>query len=288
MIGEFIESWPLFSGAYLTGMSVAVLLALVGVLVVARDQIFLGAAVAQATMLGIAFAIRFEQTPLLAPLLAFGAEFAHAAVGSVTAVCGAVFTTRERRGRDTAEALTGWLFLAGASGAVLLAANTSHGLAEIQSLLASTIIGAGTIDALLVTLLAIVTAAVFLARTDAVLLFMTDREMARAVGLPVERWNLIFAAWLGLSLALAIHVAGTIYAFGCLVLPGLIARNICRQARSMLLVAPVLALATALASFVMANHYDWPPGQTAAALLSLELVLAWTWRPLVRRSIRMT
>ena len=57
MIARFLASWDLFSQAYMTAWLIALLLSLVGVLVVARDQIFLGAAVSQAATLGIAVAL---------------------------------------------------------------------------------------------------------------------------------------------------------------------------------------------------------------------------------------
>lgn len=283
MIAEFISSWPLFAGAYLTGMAVAVVLALVGVLVVARDQIFLGAAVAQATMLGIAVAIRFEASAVLAPVVAYGAGLTHTLVGGLAAIAGALLTSTGGRGRESAEALTGWVFLAGSSAAVLLVAHSAHGLAEVQGLMASTIIGANTADAVMLAAIALLTIVVFALRTDEILLFVTDAEMARTVGVRVGRWNRLLAVWLGITLAFAIHVAGTIYAFGCLALPGLIARNLCRNVRAMLVAAPVVALISVLTSFVIANHYDWPPGQAAVALLAAELAATWAWRALSAR-----
>jgi ABC-type Mn2+/Zn2+ transport system permease subunit len=259
-------------------MAVAFVLALIGVLVVARVQIFLGAAVAQATTFGIALAIRCEDSVLLAPLMAFGAELTHTMMGGLTAIASAILTSRGGHGRESAEALTGWVFLAASSVAVLLVANSAHGLAEVQGLLASTIIGADTADATALAAIALVTVFVFAARADEILLFVTDAEMARAVGVSVGRWNHILAVWLGMTLALAIHVAGTIYAFGCLVLPGLVARNLCRDVRGMLVAAPLIGLTSALVAFVVANHYDWPPGQTAVALLSMSLAATWIWR----------
>jgi hypothetical protein len=54
VIESFLESWALFQTTYLAGIALAALLALVGVWVVAREQVFLGAAIAQASTLGIA------------------------------------------------------------------------------------------------------------------------------------------------------------------------------------------------------------------------------------------
>ena len=54
MFREFLDSWTLFHNSYLAGAAMAVLLAVTGVMVVARGQIFIGAAVSQASTLGIA------------------------------------------------------------------------------------------------------------------------------------------------------------------------------------------------------------------------------------------
>ena len=57
MIASFLASWVLFQNTYLVGWLIAMVLSLVGVLVVARDHIFIGAAVSQASTLGIALAL---------------------------------------------------------------------------------------------------------------------------------------------------------------------------------------------------------------------------------------
>ena len=68
-----------------------------------------------------------------------------------------------------------------------------------------------------------------------------DPEMARAVGVPVHRWDRMLAVWLGITVAFSMHVAGLLYTFGCLVLPALVAKNVCREVRPMLWVAPTVA-----------------------------------------------
>jgi ABC-type Mn2+/Zn2+ transport system permease subunit len=87
----------------------------------------------------------------------------------------------------------------------------------------------------------------------------------------------IFAVWLGIVVAWSIHIAGVLFAFGALVLPALAAKNVCREVRQMLVVAPVLSLVTTLAALVVANAYDYPPGQMAVAFDAAILLLAWMW-----------
>jgi ABC-type Mn2+/Zn2+ transport system permease subunit len=104
--------------------------------------------------------------------------------------------------------------------------------------------------------------------------------MARAVGMNIPLWRGLTAAWLGLAIGLSIRSSGTIYTFGCLVLPALVAKNLCREVGPMFWVSPVAAVAAGIAGFMIANHYDYPPGQMTVALLSILLIAAWGVRRL--------
>jgi ABC-type Mn2+/Zn2+ transport system permease subunit len=73
-------------------------------------------------------------------------------------------------------------------------------------------------------------------------------------------------------------VSGVVFSFGCLVLPALVAKNLCREVGQMLWVSPLVGLAAAMAGFVAANHWDLPPGQAAVAILCVALLGAWMVR----------
>jgi len=279
VIPEFIESWPLFHDAYISGLLIAALLGLVGVAVVARDQIFIGAAVSQASMLGIALGIRAGD--IFADRVAERTlDIMHSVTGGATAILGAWLTGVTAATRDTRESMTGWVFLVSASLSVLVVAHSPHGLAEVNRLAASTIIGAHGADVVLFIVLLAVTVAAVVARRDAILLMLVDAEMARATGVRVRSWDRLLAIWLGVTVACSIHVAGMLYTFGCLVLPGLAARNLCRELTAMLFVAPVLGVVVSLAGFILANDLDYPPAQVAVALMAALLVASWGIRSL--------
>jgi ABC-type Mn2+/Zn2+ transport system permease subunit len=93
-------------------------------------------------------------------------------------------------------------------------------------------------------------------------------------------WSLATSAWLGLAVGLSIRASGMLYTFGCLVLPALVAKNLCREVWLMFIVAPLFAVGTGVLSFILANHYDYPPGQMAVALFCLELAAVWAFRRL--------
>jgi len=273
VIAEFLASWPLFQHTYLAGWLIAVVLALIGVVVVGRDQIFLGAAVSQASMLGIAVGMLLTSASGAAECSWCRSDWVLSLWGGGFAVAGALAPSAIRG--ESPEAVTGWVFLAGASLAVVLLAHSPHGLEDIHRLMSSTIIGATGADVVVFAAGTAVTVGVLAATFPRVLLLLLDPEMAAAVGVRVDVWQRILSVWLGIAVGVSIRVAGMVFAFASLVLPALVARNLCREVRTMFWVAPVVSLGATMVAFVIANHYDLPPGQVAAALLAGGVAVAW-------------
>ncbi len=279
MITSFLASWPLFAHAYLTAWLISVLLATVGVLVVAREQIFLGAAVSQAATLGIAAGLLGRTLLPHEALRWLHTDSALNALAVGGAMLAAYATTHPRpRTGESPEALTGWVFLTSASGAVLLVAHSPHGLAEIQRLLSSSLIGATVTDLWLFAACVLATGVALILWQRQLLLLALDPSMALAAGLRARRWRLGLALWLGLVVGLSLRASGMVYTFGCLVLPALIAKNLCRAVRPLFLVAPLIALGLSGLGCLVADAMDTPPAQMTVALLSGALVLSWGWR----------
>lgn len=279
MISEFIDSWDLFHNVYLTGWLIGLLLSLVGVVVVARDQIFLSAAVSQASTMGIALGLWMSNTFADVQGLWLHVDSFLSFMAVTFAVIAALVTTRSHeRVRESAEAITGWVFLLSASLAILILAHSPHGLDEIHRLLSSSIIGATVGDVITFGVLLVSTALLIAAAYRRILLFTLDPVLAVAVGMKLQYWRMITAIWLGLSVGLSLRASGMLYTFGCLVLPALVAKNLCREIRTVFFLSPLVALTTGAIGFVLANHYDYPPAQMAVVLLCLSLVLAWTLR----------
>jgi zinc transport system permease protein len=284
MITSFVESWNLFQHTYLAGWLIGLLLSLVGVLVVARDQIFIGVAVSQASTLGIALGLWLGSLLSAGPWAWLESAGFHALMAVACAVFAALLTARGGgMGSESHEAITGWVFLASASLSILLVAHSPHGLEEVQRLLSSSIIGATPVDVWTFASLVGCTLLVVGIAHRRVLLFALDPAMAAAVGLRVARWAGGMAIWLGLVVGLSMRVSGMLYTFGSLVLPALIAKNVCREVATMFVVAPCVALGTSGLGFVVANYYDYPPAQMTVALLSLAFIVVWgirssSWR----------
>ena len=279
MIADFLDSWALFHDAYLAGWLIGVLLSLVGVFVVARDQIFIGAAVSQASLFGIAR--RHLGWAACSAPRAGGIPSCSTPSWADCSPCwrrSSPPAPRTAAARETPEAVTGWVFLASTSGSILLMSHNRLGMEEINRLLSSTIIGAHRQDVWIFLGLTALTVLLLGFKYRSVVLIALEPEMARVAGLRVGLWNGLLSAWLGIVIGFAIHVSGVVYAFAILVLPALIAKNLGRTARSLFFLAPCASLGTGVVAFVLANHYDYPPGQTAAACLCGLLVCVWLLR----------
>jgi ABC-type Mn2+/Zn2+ transport system permease subunit len=276
MIQDFLHTWPLFAHTYLTGWLLAVLLSLLGVYVVARDQIFVGAAIAQASTLGIALSM--VAASCLSAFHLHALEFG-ATTWAVVFACLAAYVMSLAFGRrESHEAVAAWIFLAGGSLSVLVVAHSPHGLDEIQRLVSSSLIGATAHDTVLFALLTSLTILMLLRHHRTITLLAVDPPMAAATGLPLRRWTTGLALWLGLAVGCSIRSAGLLYTFGSLVLPALTAKALAREIRPLFLLAPLLALVTAGAGFMLAHHFDFPPAQATVGLQVALLAVCWLIR----------
>lgn len=276
MLHDFINSWSLFQNSYLAGYLIAVLLALLGVLIVARDQIFLGAAVTQASTLGIALVLWLGfDNDLYASLMAV----AFSVVASV------VTSQSSGKSEGSHESVTGWVFLFSAAAAILVVAHSPHGLEEVHRLLSSSIIGARSIDVWIFALTSALTAVFLIFHHRRFCLLVLDPQTAGAAGMQVGLWSLALAVWLGLGIGLSLRTSGMLYTFGCLVLPALSAKCLCREVRQMFWVSPLLSLSTAGVAFILANSYDVPPAPMTVALQALLFAVIGMLRRAQRRAV---
>jgi len=278
LIESFVSSWQLFRDVYLAGWMIALVLSLLGVLVVAKDQIFIGAAVSQASGLGVALAISLGTWIGADHYDWVRSDAAISGMAVIMSIAAALITSQAGSGRESREAVTGWVFLVSSSVSILLVSRNPHGLEEIHRLVSSSIIGATNTDVWVFAALSVATALLLAFTHRRLLLLVMDAPMAAAVGMRTRLWSAASACWLGLAIGLSIRASGMLYVFGCLVVPALIAKHLCREVRPMFIVAPVVAVSTTAAGFVLANHYDFPPGQMAVALLAGLLAMAWAFR----------
>jgi ABC-type Mn2+/Zn2+ transport system permease subunit len=284
MISDFLSSWNLFATTYLAGWIIGLLLSVIGVFLVARNQIFVAAAVSQASALGVAVAL-IAAGPMQSLVHADPHELLGPILAAIFSCAAALFTMGSRSaGRESPEALTGWVYLSAASLAIILLSKSPHGLDEINRLLSSSIVGATERELVIFAVFALLTIAAVAVFRHRLILLAMDPLAAAASGMRTQLYEFAIALWIGLAVGFSIRAAGVLFTFGCLILPALAAKALGRRIAPLFFTAPVICLVAAAISFVMANHLDIPPGQMAVAVLCVSVLIAWAVR-LVRKRL---
>ena len=260
----------LFGVAWATMLLAAIALAWPGVLVVARGQIVLAIAAAQAAACGAAAAMA------LIGWMGGGHVHGDGRIHLGALLGGLVATALAWRGPVER---SGWLFAAGSAGSVLLVAHSPYGMHDILALQHSNALGAGPLE-VVGFLVAVGVMAVTVGRFHRELrLLAVDPAQARACGLAVGRWNLLIGAALGVLISVSVSSLGLLYSFGCLVLPTLVAARLTTAMWPLLILAPAIAVSGAVGGIVVGHAWDLPPGQSSVAVLvalyPLAMVAGW-------------
>jgi ABC-type Mn2+/Zn2+ transport system permease subunit len=264
-MNDLLAAWDLFASSWLCTWVLAPSLALVGIGLVARGAVFQGVATAQASTAVIALMLVLGGSfPWLASFPALACAAMLVAVVASLAACM----------RPASEATNGVVFLGTAAATPLLLVHSPHGLAEVHRLMASSLVGAGWSETIVVaaTLLAIIGLLCRHGRT--VRLVVMDSRYAIDAGVPVRRWQAAIGLCTGVVLGLGLEIAGLLFVAGCLVLPTLVARQISRTVAGVCWLAPLVAVAAAVGGTFIAHVADLPLGQVVVALLAVAVLAA--------------
>lgn len=278
----FFQSWDLFWQTYATGWLAAALLGICGIVVVLKDQIFLGAAVAQSSTVGVAFALWTAAGLGLArddAAFFWILESGAALFAGGAAILAPVLAGRKGL-RLTLESINGWVFLISSALAILIVSEAPFGLTEVEQILSAGLLGSQQRELLLFGALLFLTLGLIVWFRHRLFLSIVDPDFARSLGLKAKKIEILSFLWVGLVIGLSLRIAGLVYTFGFLVLPAMAARELCRSPFRLLIVAPGFALICSALGFFFASALDVPMTHMAVFLAALGTAGAFFWRRL--------
>jgi ABC-type Mn2+/Zn2+ transport system permease subunit len=268
----------LFRHALYGALVIALACSVLGVYVVLRRIVFVGAALAQLSSAGIALAL------WLGGLGVLSLGLHPVAMSVIVTLGGVLFFALGGGGRTKlpADATIGATYAIAASLGILLIAKAKFGEAH-DIFLQGNILGITAADALVllaVTIPVLIVHAVFYKE----FLFVSfDRETARTLGYNVTLWNLLLYLTLGIVIAFAMQFAGVILVFNFLVLPAVTGLLLSRSMSGTFTIAVLSGLAAALIGFVISVPFDLPSGPAIIAVSGVFVLLAWSVRRLQSR-----
>ena len=262
----------LFREALYGALVIALACSVIGVYVVLRRIVFVGAALAQISSAGIALALWLAGAGVaLGPL-------GHPTVMSLLLTLVAVtFFASGARGRVPPDATIGVTYAVAAALGILLIAKAASGEAH-DIFLSGNILGITRSDTLVLLGVALPVLLVHFMFYKELLFVSFDRETARTLGYNVRWWDLLLYLTLGVVIASAMQFAGVMLVFNFLVLPAVTGLLLSGSMRGVFFWSIASALVAAFAGFSLSVPFDLPSGPAISAASGVLVLLAWSGR----------
>ena len=263
-----LSAVALFREALYGSLVIAVACSVLGVYVVLRRIVFVGAALAQMSSAGIALALFLGGYAATATLGAYPVT-----LSLVVTLAGALAFGLGGRAKVAPDAAIGTAYAVAAAVGILLIAKARAGEAH-DIFLQGNILGLTRRDTYTLLAVAIPVLLAHVVFYKEFLFVSFDRETARTLGYNVTFWNLFLYFTLGLVIAFAM--------FSFLVLPAVTALLLAQSMAATFAWAVLSALVAAVVGFSISIPFDLPTGPAIIAISGVLVLLA----SLVRRTQR--
>ena len=274
-----LDAALLFKDALYGALVIALVCSVLGVYVVLRRIVFVGAAIAQLSSAGIALALWLTGMGWATGVSAHPVGFA-----LVFALGGALFFGLGGGGKSgvAPDATIGVTYAIAAAAGILLISKAAAGEAH-DIFLSGNILGITRTDTYVLLAVSIPVLLIHAVFYKEFLFVSFDRETARTLGYNVTLWNLLLYFTLGLVIAFAMQFAGVMLVFNFLVLPAVTGMLIARSMGGIFTTSVAAAVIAAFVGFSLSVPFDLPSGPAIIAVSGVLALLAWGVRGLQRR-----
>jgi ABC-type Mn2+/Zn2+ transport system permease subunit len=260
MLSVFRDSF--LQTALVASLIVGAVCAYLGVYVVLRRIVFVGAALAQVSSAGVGLALCTGGNPLLMSLVL--------TLGGVAA-----FSVKSKNRGTTQESLIGIGYAVASALAVLSVAKSAQGEAHMLDVLSGNILTVTAREVWWMAGVGVVAVALHALLSKQFLFSMLDPETAQASGIRAGWWDLFFFLILGVIISLGIKLAGTLLVFAFLVVPAVTGLLLSQRLGRVYAVAMGAASIATVGGLYASVRLDLPSGPAIVACSFLLLASAW-------------
>jgi zinc transport system permease protein len=241
--------------AFLAGIMLSLVLAVVSFFVVLRRLSFVGVGVAHSAFGGVALGSLLGISPILT------------AVGFAVVVSNAIGYI-EKQGRLSSDAAIGILFsLAMALGVIFIGMSDQYNV-DLFGLLFGNILAITRQDLIIIAVLGGLVLSSMALFFKELLFVAYDREVAFVSGMPVALLDHFFLTILALSVVISMKIIGIILVSALLVIPGAAALQMTRRYVSMIATSISIALFSTIGGLIISYYADLASGATIVTLAS--------------------
>lgn len=244
-----------FVRALLVGLLIGISSSYFSAFVVQRKLGFIGSGLSHAAFGGVALGLFLNIEPLYLAL-------------PFTLIVSVIIFYLKNKTKLSTDTIIGVVFsFAVAMGIILLALKESYSQ-DAYAYLFGSILTVNNTDIILSIILLLLTLVSFVLFWERWAYATFDSELAKAELLPVEKDDYVFAAILGLIIALAIKIVGIILISAFLVIPGATSKMISKTFRGLTINSILIGVSTIIFGLVLSYQLDLPSGALIIILQS--------------------
>lgn len=257
-----------FPYALYGSMLVGTLCAFLGVYIVAKRVVFLGAVLTQVSVLGLALTFL--------PVFALPHTIGSLVVTIASVIILSTLLTGKHIPKD---AVLGFVFVFSIAARILVMQKAPKVEAsEIENLLRGDILFVTPELFYLMAGVFVVTMAVHLLFFKEFSYISFDAETAGTQGYNTGLWEILFYIIAAVVISVATHMVGDVFVFGFLVVPPVAAMLIAKRVKWIFLTAVLLGMLSPIVGLFLAFKLDFPTSPTAVTVASAVLGVAWLVR----------
>jgi ABC-type Mn2+/Zn2+ transport system permease subunit len=281
--------FELFPYAILGGIAAGVICSFLGIFVVSQRVVFLGAALTQAAIAGVAFA--FLHLLNLEEMITsiFGIEitersflhhFEHTFFSLLFAVFAVlIFSQSYRQKFITRDSLLGTIFvIAVALRIIFIQKSPIAEVAEIESILKGDILFIGAQEFYTLLTILIIIFLIFSLFSKQLRFVTFDAETAAAHGINDRLWLLIFYLTVGIGISLTTRYVGDVFTFAFLILPASTAILISKRVINVFIYAIIIGTVIPPLAIFIAFILDISSGPTAVVLAFITFIMVYAYK----------
>ncbi|MFN0157292.1 MAG: metal ABC transporter permease [Bacteroidota bacterium] len=244
---------------------VGVICSFLGVYIVAKRVVFLGAVLTQVSVLGLALTfLPFFMVPHTVGSLA------------VTIVAVMLLSRLLTHKKIPNDAVLGFVFVFSIAARILIMQKTPMvEVSEIENLLRGDILFVTPELFYLMLGVFVIAMAVHLLFFKEFTYISFDAETAGTQGFTSSFWEGLFYTIAAVVISVATHMVGDIFVFGFLVVPPVAAMLLARRVKMIFLLSAIMGAVCPLIGLFLAFVFDFPSSPIIVAVASLLLLLAW-------------
>lgn len=262
--------WPLIALLLAGGMC-----SFLAVYVVLRRVVFLGAALAEISSVGVAVGILLgEKYDIHINFVLCSLIFVLIGVG--------IFSIRPRKRSIPEEGVIGTGWAIASALAILFIYFSETGEVHMLDIVKGTPIGVSPQDIAVMFALFLPVALIHGLFYKEFIFISFDPETAATQGYRTRLWDLLLYLTLGVVIAASIRTVGTLLTFSYLVIPGVLGLAITKQLKPAFILSFITATISTVIGYYFSVKYDWPTSAAITATLSVFVIPTVIYRFLSR------